>query len=59
MAPLGPDFPLNDSAADQLATGLPFIHLQLVEDAEFAIPVGDFFATDCDTVAKVVVEVEW
>jgi uncharacterized protein DUF6932 len=53
----GPDFPRDAAAADELAEGLPFIDLELVEGLDFAILVEQFFATDRDGVGKGVVEV--
>ena len=54
---LGDDYPQDPDAADELADGLPFIDLQLLEDAEFAILVGEFFATDRDENPKGVIEI--
>ena len=54
---LSDDYPQDPDAADELADGLPFIDLQLLEDAEFAILVGEFFATDRDENPKGVIEV--
>lgn len=54
---LAEDYPRDSRAADELVAGLPFIDLELVEDAEFAILVEEFFATDRDEFAKGVIEV--
>jgi hypothetical protein len=44
-------------STEELVGGLPFIDLELVEDAEFAILVEDFFATDRNEFPKGVIEV--
>ncbi len=51
------DYPRDRGAAEELAEGLPFIDLELVEDAEFAILVDEFFATDRNEFPKGVIEV--
>jgi hypothetical protein len=51
------DYPRDPDAAEELAGGLPFIDLELVEDAEFAILVEEFFATDRSEFPKGVIEV--
>ena len=40
---LADDYPRDSQAAEEIVGGLPFIDLELVEDAEFAILVEDFF----------------
>jgi hypothetical protein len=54
---IGDDYPRDVKAAEELAGGLPFIDLELVEDADFAILVGEFFATDRNEFPKGVIEV--
>lgn len=49
---------LTDAAAnDELAAGLPFLEIQVVEDEGFNYLVQRFFATDRDSVPKGMVEV--
>ena len=52
-----PDFPRDSAAAEELADGLPFIDLEVVEAADFALLVERYFATDRDQIPKGVVEV--
>jgi hypothetical protein len=54
---LAENYPRDAKAAEELVGGLPFIDLELVEDAEFAILVEEFFATDRNEFPKGVIEV--
>jgi hypothetical protein len=54
---IGPDFPQDASAADELTAGLPFLEIQVVQDEGFEYLVERFFATDRDSVPKGMVEV--
>ena len=38
-----PDFPRDSAAAEELADGLPFIDLEVVEAADFALLVERYF----------------
>ena len=53
-----PDHPLDAAAIDEIADGLPFLDLQIVEPLEFTILVEHFFATDRHGIPKGFVEVD-
>lgn len=53
----GPGFLTDAAANDELAAGLPFLEIQVVEDEGFNYLVQRFFATDRDSVPKGMVEV--
>jgi hypothetical protein len=50
-------FPRDRSAEAELVAGLPFLDLSLVNQADFDLLVGEFFATDRQSVGKGMVEV--
>lgn len=54
---MGASFPRDARAAEELETGLPYIHLQLVHRERFDYLVNRFFATDSRGSPKGVVEV--
>jgi hypothetical protein len=53
---IGPDFPADALAADELLVGLPFLELNVVEAADFSFLVSRVFATDRDQAPKGVIE---
>jgi hypothetical protein len=54
---LGPDASRDPAAEAELADGLPFLQIDLVEQKDFDIMVGVVFASDRRSVAKGMVEV--
>ena len=54
---VGADYPRDASLEDELAAGLPFLEIQVVEEEGFEYLVKRFFATDRDSVPKGMVEV--
>jgi len=54
---MGPSFPRDLRAAEELDTGLPYIHLQLVYQERFDYLVNRFFAADTHGNRKGVIEV--
>ena len=54
---IGSGFPQDQVAEAELLTGLPFLELSLVNQADFRMLVGEFFATDRHSIAKGMVEV--
>ena len=51
-----PDFPRDFEAAKELDDGLPFLDLEIVGGADFAVLVDQILATDRDAVAKGLIE---
>ena len=57
---LSDDYPLNEDAAKDLTRGLPFLQIELADQADFDWMVTDMFASDRFTIPKGVVEiVKW
>lgn len=54
---IDPDHPHDAAALDEIADGLPFLDVQLVEPADFTMLVDQFFATDRYNTPKGLVEV--
>jgi hypothetical protein len=54
---IGPNYPNDQSADDELQKGLPFIHAETVTQDVFDYYVNRFFATDRRNVPKGVIEV--
>jgi len=54
---LGPEYPKDQKAVDELAEGLPFIQMYLVEAEGYNYFVEQFYATDRDNVPKGMLEV--
>jgi len=54
---MGTGFPRDQAAETELAAGLPFLELNLVNQADFDALVDEFFATDRYSVAKGMVEI--
>jgi hypothetical protein len=54
---LSTDFPLDPTAAAELAEGLPFIDLHMTETREFRIMMEQLYASDRNAVPKGVIEV--
>ncbi|MEK6262409.1 MAG: hypothetical protein AABP62_27740 [Planctomycetota bacterium] len=54
---MGPDFPQDVEAEQELLAGLPFIEIQLVRQARFDMLVENFFATDRHSIPKGMIEV--
>ena len=54
---IGSGFPQDQVAEAELLSGLPFLELSLVNQADFRMLVDEFFATDRHSVAKGMVEV--
>jgi hypothetical protein len=54
---IGPGFPRDPEAERELIAGLPFLELNLVNQADFDLLVDDFFATDRESHGKGMVEV--
>lgn len=54
---ISPGFPKDSAAEKELLAGLPFLDIQLVRQALFAILVDRFFATDRKSKPKGMVEV--
>jgi hypothetical protein len=54
---IGPDFPRDASAEEELLAGLPFINMELVDQAAFQQFTERTFATDRNLVPKGMVEV--
>ena len=54
---VGPAFRKNSPEEQELRDGLPFLTIELVEQADFDFFVNRFFATDRDNVAKGMIEV--
>jgi hypothetical protein len=53
---IDPDHPHDAAALDEIADGLPFLDVQLVENLEFTMLVDQFFATDRYSTPKGLVE---
>jgi hypothetical protein len=53
---IGPSFPADPLAKDELQAGLPFLELNVVESADFEFLVTRFFATGRKRLPKGVVE---
>ena len=53
----GPEFPLDPAAEKELADGLPFMQISLVEQVEFDMIVERIYGTDRETIPKGMVEV--
>lgn len=54
---IGPGFPREQAAEDELIAGLPFLDINLMDEADFELLVAQFFATDRNAVPKGVVEI--
>ncbi len=54
---IGAGFPRDKPAEAELVAGLPFLEMNLVNQADFDLLVEKFFATDRHSVAKGMVEV--
>jgi len=54
---IGPGFPRDKAAEAELVAGLPFLEINLVNQADFDVLVEKFFATDRHAVPKGMVEV--
>jgi hypothetical protein len=54
---IGPGFPIDESAQSELLSGLPFLEIDLVGQADFNLMVERFFATDRAAIPKGMVEV--
>jgi hypothetical protein len=54
---VGPDFQPNDPKNRELLAELPFISMQIVDQAGFDFFVHEFFATDRDTFPKGMIEI--
>ena len=54
---VGSDFPKDAAAEDELIAGLPFINLEMVDEAGFRQFTERTFATDKNMVAKGMIEV--
>jgi hypothetical protein len=54
---INPDHPRDAAVLGEIAAGLPFLDVQLVERAEFTILANQFFATDRHSTPKGLVEV--
>jgi hypothetical protein len=54
---IGASFPRAKSAEAELVAGLPFLEINLVNQADFDFLVEKFFATDRHSIAKGMVEV--
>ena len=54
---IGSGFPRDPSAEAELLAGLPFLELSLVNQADFELLVGSFFATDRHSVSKGMLEI--
>ncbi len=54
---IGPGFPQDTAAEEELIAGLPFLQIDLVEQAGFEEFVGTVFATDRRWVPKGMIEV--
>ena len=52
-----PDHPYDSAVLDEIAVGLPFLDVQLVEHLDFTMLVNQFFATDRFGTPKGLVEV--
>jgi len=50
-------FPRDEAAEAELVSGLPFLEINLVSQADFDVLVDTFFATDRQLLAKGMVEV--
>ena len=55
---IGPDFPKDTIAEEELQMGLPFLDIEIAYEADFDFLVTRFFATDRRTLAKGMIEVE-
>ncbi len=53
---IAPDPSHDNAALDEIAAGLPFLDVQVVEQIDFTMLVDRFFATDCHFTPKGVVE---
>lgn len=54
---IGSGFPRDATAELELIEGLPFLELSLVQQADFDLLVGEFFATDRRSIHKGMVEI--
>jgi len=54
---IGPGFPRDRAAEEELLAGLPFLELSLVRQEDFDVMVHEFFATDRHSVTKGMVEI--
>ncbi len=54
---LGPDYPKDKAADEELAEGLPFIQVYLLETVEYNGFVCEFYGTDWNNETKGVIEV--
>jgi predicted nucleotidyltransferase len=54
---IGPGFPIDTRAQSELLSGLPFLEIDLVGQADFNVMVERFFATDRAAIPKGMVEV--
>ena len=54
---IGAGFPRDKAAETELLTGVPFLEIDLVNQADFELLVEKFFATDRQSVPKGMVEV--
>jgi len=54
---VGPGFPKDADAADELLIGLPFLDIEVVEQPDFKLLVERSFATDRNEIAKGLIEV--
>ena len=54
---LGPDSSRSPDAEEELAAGLPFLHIDLVEQADFDIMLGAVYAFDRAGIPKGMIEV--
>ena len=57
---IGPHFPDDSVAADDLVTGLPFLQIDLVRRRDFDVMIEKVFATDRVSIPKGMVElIQW
>lgn len=54
---IGAGFPADQAAEEELIAGLPFLDINLMDEADFELLVNKFFATDRNAVPKGVVEI--
>jgi hypothetical protein len=54
---IGPGFPRDQAAEAELLAGLPFLEMNLVNQADFDLLVEKFFATDRESIPKGMVEI--
>jgi hypothetical protein len=54
---IGPGFPKDQVAEEELLAGLPFLDINLMDEVDFELLVNKFFATYRNAVPKGVVEI--